>query len=619
MKNNFNLLLGIIATFLLFISCDKDFYEDVELQKNNLESIDVKTITYDEFKRKLKSLENKPAVKMIMNNTNSIRHFARSGDDSEIEIFTDVIKEITSGTYKSYTMYIKTSDTIASKFYNLTLEEKEGNTAAFITKYSPTENWLNDKNQPFDGGITTFRVEPGPSGSIKFTHFDEGGGGTSYPPYCDGVVVATTVFTEVLCGCGHTWQDYLMNLCTGCTTGYPSFPSFAQSTLYECISTPGSGYSPAGGSSPGSSQPGEPSNNSLTTIVGVPDMPRVSYLTEPLSLDARQNDYLVDNPDVEYQLGSFIDQNTINDLIDPAAMTFAQELIKTLEEFNSENEDTSLLLDVTKSTIYAFNNGYFTQPLDDGFFNYIDDYSSLAYTDPNTAINFARMFVAHCAVIKQENPTWSHVKVFARAYVDTVQLLLDFAGLVPAIGEVADLANGTIYLIQGDGVNASLSYASAIPVAGWFSAGVKFAKRADGLKYLVKGTNNLITFGAYNSKKFRQACGIATGDATKQAHHLIPRGSQIIEHEVVQRAAKATNNGGFHIDQALNGVAVATWRNQPNHPNYNNKIYTKLQNYIQQNPSATPTQCYNQLMVILNQAKQAVINNPNTHLNDLVF
>ncbi|UPQ80065.1 hypothetical protein M0M57_04335 [Flavobacterium azooxidireducens] len=329
MKNNFNLLLGIIATFLLFISCDKDFYEDVELQKNNLESIDVKTITYDEFKRKLKSVENKPAVKMIMNNTNSIRHFARSGDDSEIEIFTDVIKEITSGTYKSYTMYIKTSDTIASKFYNLTLEEKEGNTAAFITKYSPTENWLNDKNQPFDGGITTFRVEPGPSGSIKFTHFDEGGGGTSYPPYCDGVVVATTVFTEVLCGCGHTWQDYLMNLCTGCTTGYPSFPSFTQSTLYECISTPGSGYSPAGGSSPGSSQPGEPSNNSLTTIVGVPIIrPAVTYLADLLSLNGRQITFLSNNPVIEGQISNYISENTdSNNVVNPEAMAFALELI----------------------------------------------------------------------------------------------------------------------------------------------------------------------------------------------------------------------------------------------------------------------------------------------------
>ncbi|UPQ78074.1 SprT-like domain-containing protein [Flavobacterium azooxidireducens] len=343
MKTSLKLLFLFIATILLFTSCDKDFYEDVELQKNNLESIDVKTITYDEFKRKLKSVENKPTVKMIMNNTNSIRHFARSGDDSEIEIFTDVIKEITSGTYKSYTMYIKTSDTIASKFYNLTLEEKEGNTAAFITKYSPTENWLNDKNQPFEGDIRTFRViEPGPGGSIKFTHIDENvAGGSSYPFDCDGYVQTSIVLEPYQCGCGPEHWPWQTCECTN------SHPGYTPNLYYECIpnnfgnpgtGNPGSGYSP-GGSSPGSSQPGEPSNNSLTTIVGVPDMPRVSYLTEPLSLDARQNDYLIDNPAIEDQLGSYIDQNTINDVIDPAAMAFAIDLIDYVRtNFTNQND-----------------------------------------------------------------------------------------------------------------------------------------------------------------------------------------------------------------------------------------------------------------------------------------
>src|SRR5690606_33291199 len=130
-------------------------------------------------------------------------------------------------------------------------------------------------------------------------------------------------------------------------------------------------------------------------------------------------------------------------------------------------------------------------------------------------------------------------------------LCLDMIGLVPAFGEVADLANGTIYAIEGDGVNASLSYASAIPVAGWFASGVKFAKRADNLKYLVVGSQNLISFGTANSKKFRAACGIAAGDATKQAHHIIPRASAMLNHALIQKAAKATTNQGFHIDSSL--------------------------------------------------------------------
>ena len=178
------------------------------------------------------------------------------------------------------------------------------------------------------------------------------------------------------------------------------------------------------------------------------------------------------------------------------------------------------------------------------------------------------------------------------------------------------MTNGIIYTIEGDGVNATLSYASTVPIAGWFSAGVKFAKRADGLKFLVVGADNLISFGAANSKKFRATCGIAIGDLTKQAHHIIPRGSQIIGHPIVQKAAKALTNQGFHIDQALNGIAVASWRNQPNHNQYNNLIKLKLDAL----PSnLTPNQAYAEVVNILNQAKQAIVNNPNTHLNDLNF
>jgi len=41
-------------------------------------------------------------------------------------------------------------------------------------------------------------------------------------------------------------------------------------------------------------------------------------------------------------------------------------------------------------------------------------------------------------------------------------LILDFAGLVPGFGEIADITNGTIYLINGQHTNAYLSFLSAI-------------------------------------------------------------------------------------------------------------------------------------------------------------
>lgn len=301
-------------------------------------------------------------------------------------------------------------------------------------------------------------------------------------------------------------------------------------------------------------------------------------------------------------------------LIYPSAQQFVYNVFETIQTL--EIEDFVEQTEVIAVMLYASQNNYLNKNVDSQFFQGINNYTSLDTMDPIVAMNFTRLYLAHCAIVRSQNPHWPNYKIFAKAYLDTVQLLLDFAGLVPVIGEVADITNGVIYVISGDGINASLSFASAIPVAGWFTAGVKMAKRADGLRFLVVGANNLITFGAANSTKFRAACGIAVGDATKQAHHIIPRGSQIIEHSAVQKAAQANISQGFHIDSALNGIAVATWRNQPNHNQYNSLIKSKL-DAIPSN--LTPNQTYAAVLNIMNQAKQAIINNPNTHLNNLIF
>lgn len=301
-------------------------------------------------------------------------------------------------------------------------------------------------------------------------------------------------------------------------------------------------------------------------------------------------------------------------LIYLSAQQFVINVFETVQSFQFENEFEKT--ELVSVMLYASEKNYFDKNLDSAFFQGTKDYTSLTFIDPVTAMNFTRLYLAHCAVVRQENPSWPTYKVFARAYLDTMQVLLDFAGLVPVIGEVADITNGTIYLINGDGANAALSYASAIPVAGWFSAGIKFAKRADGLRFIVVGTNNLITFGSANSTKFRAACGIAVGDVAQQAHHIIVRGSNIPSHQAIQKAAKATKNQGFHIDSSLNGIAVATWRNQPNHNAYNNLIKAKLDAI----PSSfTDNQTYDAVNVIISDARQAIINNPNVHLNNLIF
>jgi hypothetical protein len=85
-------------------------------------------------------------------------------------------------------------------------------------------------------------------------------------------------------------------------------------------------------------------------------------------------------------------------------------------------------------------------------------------------------------------------------------------------------------------------------------------------------------------------------------------------HDAIQKAAKS--GSAFHMNEALNGIAVASWRNQPNHNLYNNRVEALL-DAIPSNLSVNET--YNQVTNILNTVRNAIINNPNTHLNDLIF
>jgi len=92
-------------------------------------------------------------------------------------------------------------------------------------------------------------------------------------------------------------------------------------------------------------------------------------------------------------------------------------------------------------------------------------------------------FLTRMAVIRALNPNMCNdmstlecdLKVFWEASKDVVHLTLDAIGIIPGIGEVADLANGAIYLVEGDTVNASFSFAASIPFVGWTATGSKYA------------------------------------------------------------------------------------------------------------------------------------------------
>ena len=176
--------------------------------------------------------------------------------------------------------------------------------------------------------------------------------------------------------------------------------------------------------------------------------------------------------------------------------------------------------------------------------------------------------------------------------------------------------------IEGDKVNATLSYASAVPVAGWAAVSTKYAikvidasQTATTIATKVKLTwiviGNTVEFG--NRGQLRKVLGITASNI--QSHHLISWSSQT--KMAVQKAAKY--GSAFHMNEELNGIAVAAWRNQPNHQNYNNIINGKLDAFRDDFPNATPQQCYTFLTNLINDIKTWIVNNPNSHLNDIVL
>ncbi|MCL8009032.1 hypothetical protein M8845_16495 [Gelidibacter japonicus] len=224
-------------------------------------------------------------------------------------------------------MLIKSPENDLNVFYNLTIEDREGVMGMFVTRYrlksqkeGSAQRSTNNASQYM--GITTQRIddmhdpigpedpgnEPGTPGG--------GGGNTTYPTDCPGTIVTTTVVNEIRCGCGHTWQQLMMGICTGCTSGYPIYPSMETIDVYECVTgTPsdpgtGGGADTGVGGGIGSTWPDIGDGNSVTIPINpdgtsaVPDI-----LANFLGLTPEQKDMLADQPDLANELFQFLQQD----------------------------------------------------------------------------------------------------------------------------------------------------------------------------------------------------------------------------------------------------------------------------------------------------------------------
>lgn len=78
----------------------------------------------------------------------------------------------------------------------------------------------------------------------------------------------------------------------------------------------------------------------------------------------------------------------------------------------------------------------------------------------------------------------------SREWLDDAQLMLDLAGLVPAVGEFFDITNAGIYLLRGDNLNAGLSASAVVPFVGWAGTGGKYGNKAYRLTEVASQANN---------------------------------------------------------------------------------------------------------------------------------
>ncbi|WP_148639243.1 GIY-YIG nuclease family protein [Aquimarina longa] len=105
-------------------------------------------------------------------------------------------------------------------------------------------------------------------------------------------------------------------------------------------------------------------------------------------------------------------------------------------------------------------------------------------------------------------------------WADSLQTGLDIAGLVPGLGEIADLANGCISLARGNYGDAALSFAAMVP---GFGVAATIAKQAKKLSKVVdnKGIYDLIV---KNGEDLKGYIGQSENVITRIRRHFGKRG-----------------------------------------------------------------------------------------------
>lgn len=287
MKQHIKKLSILFLLAALLASCDAEEMYLKEKNSNNGEPV-IKTLSYKEAGETFNRLKNELKIEKHLKTPESSNLQARTIKDTlGFLIETDLIKQVTLGEYKSYTMKL-VKEIEGNIFFNLTIENKNGESSMFMTCYIPSSYWVNNKDEAFQGVIVSRRMntltqyqEP----EILFddiinSHFNHdlgtspGGGGSYslqngspyYPFDCNGYVIVSIKLVPYPCGCEGAHMPWNTNECD-CEdnpSGYDEIP------YYYCQEYPNLGGSnpdnPTNPSTGGPTTP-NPDDTSITAMI----------------------------------------------------------------------------------------------------------------------------------------------------------------------------------------------------------------------------------------------------------------------------------------------------------------------------------------------------------------
>ncbi|QSB28032.1 AHH domain-containing protein [Flavobacterium sp. CLA17] len=610
-KKIFIVKLLALAIFLILYGCSAEI-DKSEIPNQEKENFIILHKNYDYFKsntslfNRLKNLDN------LKSNVTS-----KNIQTEDFKIFTDNITytKRPDKLRESYTFYIEKLNYASNKTIdNLILARNLGDEkfkAYIITYYFP--DGIASQHNNFK--ITEFKEINSETFSIQ---------NITSKKNCENTYEFNIIETAHKCYSGAHSGESQAGQCDG--NGAPPYSTY-QVVAYltnSCGegttggSTDGGPSGPGGGGGSGSGGGGGPAVDTGISLpppcqsadCGVPILANEINDLLGSTLDYSQLEFLSHHDDVAASLKSFLGQNNT-----AADKSFVKQIIDVVKN------DAAVDSKAFSFVLSAQADTKIETELDNNFFLSVDqfmdaDLADINSKDPDLIIYFGQHHIEKMIRLKKINPQWSYLKCYWEASKEVVHITLDVFGTVPVVGELADVTNGVLYLIEGDGVNASLSAASAVPVAGWAAVSTKYAIKfrqattiATKVKLVWKVTDNVITFGSRS--QLRKVLGLVVGDL-RQAHHIIPWAKQ--SKAAIQKASKSQH--AFHLNEAINGIPLSTAIHSGSHAHYDNLI----QGYLDNIPlNATPDEAYIKVMEIISKVRTAIQNNPGVPINQLNF